>query len=180
MKMKTYSIIAIIFFAVVITSCQKIKDAFFNPIESPLSVDIIIPVTENTASETSLGTSTVSFNLDSIIKKNTGNVFSLKNINSVKIKDLAINLINPDQSNNLANFENAAVTFYTNTRSTPVTIATATIPDSYTKSLIIPTNNTDIKGHLDGTQMTFNLFGKARRATTIPLTARISITLKSE
>lgn len=180
MKKYFYSFISIAIFAVVASSCQKIKDAFFDPIESPLAVDIIIPVINATNAETSLATSTINFNLDSIIKKNTGNVFSLKNINSVKIKDLAINLINPDQDNNLGNFENASVTFFTNSRPTPVTIASTAIPDTYTKSLIIPTNNTDVKSYLDGTNITFNLFGKARRATSIPLSARISITLKSE
>lgn len=181
MRKLSLALLAVVAVAITVTSCKKVLDAFFDPIESPLSVEITIPVVTNTTSESVLGASSVHFNLDSIIRKNTKDVFNINSIKSVKLKDMAVNLLNADDKNNLANFETFKVTFTSSANATPVVLGTATNPDTYATSTVFPiSNSVELKNYLSGSDVTFTLYSKARRATTHTLTARVSVTLKSE
>jgi hypothetical protein len=82
----------------------------------------------------------------------------------------------------LSNFENVRISFTSSTNSTPVTLGTATIADNGTQtSVIIPINSVELKEYLrTGKDMTFSVFGKARRTTSHSLSGRLSATIYSE
>jgi len=169
-----------------LSSCDDIAKELIQPFDVPVSnITLTIPVVSSTTTETSLGSTVSSFNLDSAIKKNTANAFSINAANSIKIKSITISLQNTDATNNLSNFETARVAFNTNTNTTQTTIGTKAILDnnaaSNTTTDIDITNSPELKDYLNGSStMTYTLFAKARRATTHTMPAVINVTLHVE
>jgi hypothetical protein len=171
-------------FTLGLTSCDKLKDKLFPSFEANAGVvQLTVPVITNTSTEASLGSQTVHFNLDSTVQdytKGRGD-FSISNVNSVKVKNVSVMLTSPygDDSNNLSNFENAKVTLASNTNTTPVVIASASIADSYSSSLNIANDNSpELKEYLKGSDFIYTVSGKPRRATHEPMNLVITVTLK--
>lgn len=165
------------FCAAGLTSCNKIKDSLFPAFTVQLDeVTTTIPILlEGVESSTS---STVSFNLDSTIKANTSNVFGVDDLSSVKVKDLTVSLNNSDALNDLSNFESASIGFSSNTVSTPAIVANTTIPDKPAATINIPASGgPELKEYLKGNQLTYTVTTLARRTTTKPLQAAVSVTL---
>lgn len=168
---------------VTVTSCSKIKEALFPTINIDLpafqfSVPAI-PIVLNT--EVSLGSFTMQFNLDSIIRANTAGAFGAGAVSTIKVKQMVISIPNGDQNNNLANFESARFTFSSNTRETPAELLAVAFPDTFsTSTTIMPANSPELKEYLNGTQLTYTLYGKARRTTNKPLTFNIVVTLSAK
>lgn len=159
------------------SSCEKAKDKLFPSFETNAGTLLVnVPVVASTANEVALGNTTVSFNLDSTIKAYTNGSFSISNANSVKIKDITLTVLNGDQENNISNFESAKVTIASNANSSPAVIASANLMD-INQPAVINGNGTELKGYLQGGQITYNVSGKARRATTKELQASISVVL---
>src|SRR4051812_20665662 len=104
------------------TSCKKVVTSLFPGIDVRIpDVQITIPpVIVVPSTEMTLGTFSASYNLDSIIKASTNNVFNINDIGSVKIKEVTVTLQNGDNLNNLSNFQNARVTVSSNTNSSEV------------------------------------------------------------
>lgn len=166
-----------------ITSCNKIKDALFPAIDVELPAFQFsipaIPFVLN--SEASLGSFTMKFNLDSIIRANTAGAFGAGAVSTVKVKQMVISIPNGDQLNNLANFESARFTFSSNTKTTPAEILSITFPDTYsTSTTFTPTDSPELKEYLSGSELTYTLYGKARRITTKSLTFNIQVTLSAK
>ena len=93
-------------------SCKKLVAAVFggtdvNAPEVQVTIPTVFIVPPN---EMSLGTYSFHFNLDSIVRANTGGIFGANVVNSIKVKQVVVNITNADQVNNLANFESARVT----------------------------------------------------------------------
>jgi soluble cytochrome b562 len=172
--------------AIGLTSCDDIAKELMKPFDVPVSnVTLTIPIVTNTLTESSLGATTTSFNMDSAIKANTANVFSINAVNSIKISAVTINLTNADATNNISNFETVRVAFNTNNNTTQTTIGSKAIVDNNaatnTSTTIDITNSPELKDYLKGsTTMTYTLFAKARRPTTHTLNAVISVTLHVE
>ena len=168
------------------SSCDKIAKELMQPFNVPVSsVNITIPIVVNTATESALGATTTSFNMDSAIKANTANAFSINAVNSIKIKTITVNLQNTDATNNLSNFESARVAFNTNNNTTQTTIGSKAIVDNNvatnTTTDIDITNSPELKDYLKGSStMTYTLYAKARRVTTHTLPAVINVTLHVE
>jgi len=160
-----------------LASCDKIKDKLFPAFDTEIdAVSVNIPITLQGAQTTS--SNTVSLNLDSIIKANTGNTFSIDNLSSVKVKDLAIFVNNTDNLNDISNFETVSLKFSSNTNTTPVEVASASVPDSPASSLnISPANRPELKEYLKGSELTYTVNGTARRSTTKMLNATVGVTL---
>lgn len=177
MKKKLRILSILLLCATGLISCQKIKDNLFPAFNVQLDeVTFSIPVT--VAGVESSMSSTMSFNLDSIIRANTGNAFGVKNLSSIKVRDIGVILNNDDVLNDLSNFERVRVTFSSNTVTTPAIIASADIPDSPAASINIPApNGPELKEYLKGNQLTYTVFAKARRTTTKPLNVAVSVTL---
>ena len=87
------------------TACEKIENALFKPFESPLNFEITIPVISNTATEQNMGQTNVSYNLDSVIRKHTENVFGADIVGAMYINQIGIQLLDNNSGNNLSNFD---------------------------------------------------------------------------
>lgn len=163
-----------------LTACTKLIQALFPSFETQIrTVEVTIPVVPGTTAETTLGSASVRYNLDSVIKEHTVNQFDINKMATVKVKSVTINLSNADQTNNIANFESVRLNLTTDNNGTPTTIASTTIPDTYSTSLTVPvTNSPELKEYLKGNQITYTVLGKARRATTKSLNAVIVVTLQ--
>jgi hypothetical protein len=161
-----------------LTSCDKVKDNLFPPFETEIAdVNVTIPITVQGVEASS--SNTVSFNLDSTIKAYTANAFSISNLNSVKVKDVTVFLTDADELNDVSNFESVQLKISSNTVSTPAIVASATIPNSPAESLNIPAgdNSPELKEYLNGNELVYTVTGMARRTTTKPLNAVVSVTL---
>ena len=175
--------VSLLIFVIAGMSCNKIKDAIFPSIDVNLPAFQIrvpaIPIVLN--SEASLGSFTMNFNLDSIIRANTAGAFGAGAVSTIKVKKMVISVSNGDAANNLANFESARFTFSSNTKTTPAELVSITLTDTFTTSYTAePTSSPELKEYLTGTQLTYSLFGKARRTTSKPLNFSVAITLSAK
>lgn len=162
-------------------SCKKMLDPYFDTITTPLSATISIPPIADTLNMDTLGTAVVSYNLDSVVKQYTKDLFSLSSAKSVKVKDMTVTLVNPDSANNLRNFEVLQMNFGTGVNGAPVTIGTATVPDTYAAKTTVPViKGLSLKDAITDRNMAFALVGRARRATTDTLHVQLTITLQTE
>jgi len=160
------------------SSCNKVEKLLFKPFESPLNFDITIPVINSTSTETSMGSTTLSYNLDSLIKAKTNNSFDGSIIGSMYIQQIAVTITDPvDGNNSLSNFNYVKMNVSTN--GTPAVLGPfnvtpgAMIQDSYTVS-----NSPNIRPFFSGSAVNFSLVGQANKITTRPLHATISATVK--
>jgi hypothetical protein len=160
------------------SSCEKVRDSLFPPFETEISdVNITIPITAQGAEVSS--SNTVSFNLDSTIKEYTENTFDIDNLNSVKVKDVTVFLTDTDELNDVSNFENVQLKISSNTVSTPAIVVSTTIPNTPAESLNISAgdNSPELKEYLKGNELLYTISSTARRTTTKPLNAVVSVTL---
>lgn len=161
----------------VFTSCEKIQDALFQPFESPISFDITIPVVNSTANEVSMGQTVVQYNLDSVIRKHTSNALGADIVGAMYINQIGIQLSNSDGNNNLGNFDYVKLSVASN--GTPAVVGPLNIPAGISSSATFTiTGSPDIRPYFGGSAVTFRLSGKANKATTKTLQARISATVK--
>ncbi len=164
------------------SGCAKLKSKLFQAFTTgSTSVDFTIPVISDTTTKTDWGTVTQNVNLDSIIKKETSNAFSLKDVKSIKISELKMTLSNADGGNNFANFQQGWANFNTDTKPTPITINTGLNPDVYSETWILPTvADVNLKDYVSATKFNYIISAKARRATTKVLNAKLAIKFRVE
>ena len=166
------------------TSCKKVVDKIFNGIDAKApDYTIGLPAVPAIAVGMEIQGPVVTrpFNLDSIIRANSGGVFGINDVKSVKLKSIAINVPDADNNNRLGNFERTTVTLSSNTNSNPVNLATINFPDTATNSITVsPTNPPELLNYLKGSQISYQSTGKARRSTSKPLTFVISMIMRVE
>lgn len=164
-------------------SCKKVVKSVFPGVDADVpSVTITVPAIPFVfPTEASLGQYAASFNLDSIVRVNTGNVFGASDITSVKVKSITLTITNPDPLNNLQNFEYARLQLTSNTNSTPANITTINFPDVYASTITdVPTSSPELISYLGGNQIYYNVFGKLRKVTTKTLTMTVSVKVRIE
>ena len=162
-------------------SCKKLVSELFQGMDVNVpAVQVTIPtVIAVTPNEVSLGSFSLHFNLDSIIKANTAGVFGVNSVSSIKVKQISITINNADPLNNLSNFETARITLQSNSDSNPAELFSITFPDSYASSFTSTTvNSPDLLPYLKSPDITYNIFGKMRRITTKPLNMTVAVTLR--
>ena len=180
MKKPSFLIVLMIILCTGIFSCKQVLDLVFPGMETTApDIQITIPpILAVTDQEVALGSFTTHFNLDSAIKANTKGVFGINSISTIKVTKASFKLLNGDEQNNLSNFKSVQFSISSNTNKTPADIVTVNFPDStlnsYTQTV---TDSPDISNYLRGTEITYNVSGAARRATTKSLTMVISITM---
>ena len=183
MKKVIISSFTILIVIALFTSCKKIIAKVFggtdiNVPEVQVTIPAVIALSPN---ELSLGTFSYNFNLDSIVKANTAGVFGANAVNSVKIKQAVINILNADQLNNFANFKTVRVTLQSNNNTTPVDIISAGFADTYaTTFTYVPTNSPELISYLKGSNISYTVYGSLRRTTNKPLTLSLSLTLRAD
>ncbi len=172
---KVFLLMAVAVTAVLtLASCEKLKDAIFEAFETPYSFEVSVPVVTNTTSETTFGESNVRFNLDSIIRANTGNVFGADIIGNVQIKEVAFEVIEGNATSNLTNFAYVKMEVAAN-GTTPVVMGPYSIPPTATSSASFPVSNSfNIKSLFSGSTVNFKITGKARTATTQTMKVRVN------
>jgi hypothetical protein len=160
------------------SSCDKAEKLLFQPFESPLSVDVTINPVKSTDIESSLGESTVNFNLDQEVKKATNGAVGGDVVGAMYIKEVAVSLLNPDDANNLSNFEYVTLSVKSGT-ATPVVFGPfALTANSYDQAIFTVANSPNIKQFFTGSTVQFELRGKAKNQTAITLQSTISATIK--
>jgi len=139
MKMKRKILTAILLIATVasVSSCKKIIKAIFPGFETNIPVIKLTlpPIVVVTPEETKIGTYTQHFNLDSVIRANTSGAFNESDVSSIKVKTIVFTILNPDQLNNLVNFESVRFTFSSNANTNPAQIAAVNFPDEYQSTI---------------------------------------------
>ena len=162
-------------------SCDKLKDKFFPGFEiQPSDLQITIPVIANTTSSSAIASVTTYFNMDSIIKAETLNAFTINNVKSITVQELDLSFTNSDNANNFGNLEEISVSFHSNANTNATIIANAPlIQDVAANELALsPLATNNIRGYMNGSQLTYTIAAKARRATTKPLTCMMHLRLK--
>lgn len=166
-----------------IQSCKKVIDAIFNGVnvKAP-EVRIPLPAIPLICPGECPGiTSTTKFNLDSTIKANTAGLFGAKDVKSIKIKEIKIDLPEADANNNLSNFQTARVTLQSDNNPNSVEIVNFTFEDVYaTSKTVTVTNNIELLPYLKGSELSYTMYGRMRRITTKPLTFVTVVTLRVE
>jgi hypothetical protein len=162
-----------------LSSCDKAEKLLFKPFESPLNFDITIPVISSTSTETSMGSTTISYNIDSLVKAKTNNAVDGSIIGSMYIQQVAITITDPvDNNNSLSNFNYVKMNVSQGS-GVPLILGPfnvtpgAQIQDSYTVS-----NSPNIHPLFNGSTVNFSLVGQANKITTHEMHARVSATIR--
>ncbi len=182
MKM-TFSAIAMGMLLLSGFSCNKIRDAIFPgvEVELPAFQFSVPPIPIVVSNEVSLGTFSMAFNLDSIVRAKTGGAFGIGAVNSIKIKKMNIALLDGDANNNLSNFESTRFSFSSNTKTDAVEIIKINFADTPSYSITVePENSPELIGYLSGSQINFNLSGKTRRTTQKALEFKVVVWLNAK
>lgn len=173
--------LAIFFLLVGLTSCKKVVTALLP------GIDVRIPAVTFTfpaviiapAGEVSLGSHTTQFNMDSIVRANTGGVFNADDISSVKVKSITLTVQNSDNLNNLSNFEYARLTLSSNTNNQEAEVVRIDFPDAQLSTITAtPASSPDLRNYLSGNQLQYQVYGKVRRITTKPLNLQVAVTVR--
>lgn len=152
-------------------SCKKVIKAVFPGLDVNLSeVRIEVPVNPFAPPVFSgeLPTLRISqaFNLDSLIKANTLNQFNIRDVTSVKLKEMTISLENTNQNNNFKNFEYLKIGFSSNTNRNVAQIATYNFPDvNATSAGNNATNSPEFVTYLNGRELYYDVTIKPRYPT---------------
>jgi hypothetical protein len=160
------------------SSCDKAEKLLFQPFESPLSVDVTIDPVTSTDVESSLGESTVNFNLDQEVKDATNGKLDGGVVGAMYIKEVAVSLLNPDDANNLSNFEYVTLSVKSGNATPAVFGPYALTAGSYDQASFIVANSPNIKQYFSGSNVQFELRGKAKNQTDVTLQSTISATIK--
>ncbi len=172
-------VLAITFGAIAMfQSCGKIAGLLnFNLNMQTESVNVTIPVTNDTSGIITVGPSVSYFNVDSFIKSQTGNQFGAANIASLKLRSVVFTLNNADlTTNNFSSFQSVAASFSSNTNSTPYNVNIANNPDVFSSTLNVPIDTTiDLKTYI-GNQYNYSVTGRLRHGTTKPLDCTVTFT----
>ena len=160
-----------------IQSCTKIATLVsFNLSMQTESVNITIPAMSDTSGVFSVGPISTSYNVDSFVRAQTGNQFGAANITSVKLSSVTLTLSNATNTNNFRNFESVYTAFYSNTNTTPYVLSYNDTSTDFSSSISMPVDTSaELKTYL-GNQFTYDVTGKLRQATTMPLDCTITFT----
>lgn len=184
MRKLTLSLVAVA--GLFLTSCsrEKLFDNLVSlVIKKSSSVEISIPPVPEVGKEVTLGQVVVSFNLDSMIRKQTNGKKNINTVDEVYITEMSLNLtgsgaLGPDPDNNLANFSGGVFSFSSNTNGTPVEYAFS-LPDQYSTEAEIPiVSSPNIRSYMTGNNFNCTLTGIARRPTSHALLSSVEIKFK--
>jgi hypothetical protein len=159
-----------------LSSCEKIKDLVkFKVGVKSQDVNFSVPAIPS-AGEQEFGSGNIHVNVDSIIKTQN-NKAGVDNIKSAEVTEVSVEILNPDEENNLGVVERIIVELSSDTRPEPVTIAAKSgNPDEYITSMSLPlAENVDLADYLKANNYTYKLKAKTRRGTTKELNCKATI-----
>src|SRR5687768_11927151 len=148
-------LLTIITLSISLQSCDKLKDKFFPGFEAePSDIQVSIPVIASTAAASPIVSITTYFNMDSIIKAETLNAFSIKNVDLITVQELTLTIVDGDSNNNFGNMESLAVSLHSNANGNATVIASAPlIADEDTNELSLsPIASNNLRSYMTGSQ----------------------------
>lgn len=182
-----YSILLFSFSCITLSSCDKLKDKLFEAfLTQSADVNLTIPIVSTTAQEGKSESLPIYLNLDSIIKANTGGLFSINSVSTIKIETAEMFFTNADQGNNFANLEYGILLFNTWNPKTQdwnrvLGVARDDIKDSFAANMNLTlVQDVNLKDHLIGTRAVYYYTYKARRTTSKPLNGTLRVKFKIE
>ncbi len=182
MKKLLIPVAAIVLAVAGLSACKKIVSTIFK------GTDITIPPTTVTVPavlivspvEQSLGSFTQEINIDSIIRANTAGLFGVNAVSTIKIKQVTVNVLNADASNNLSSFETVRVNLSSNSNSNRVELFNVTIPEQATNTYsFTPSSTPELLPYLKGTTLSYAVSGNNRRTTSKPLHMEVRVVLRA-
>jgi hypothetical protein len=169
------------------SGCDKLKDKLFEAfLTQAADVSLTIPVVNSTSQEGKAETLSFYINVDSIIKANTGGLFSINSVNTVEIETIDMIINNADAANNFANFEYGILLFNTwNPKiqdwNRVLGVARDDIKDSYAANMSLSlVQDVNLKDHMIGTKAVYYYTYKARRVTNKALNCTLRVKFKIE
>lgn len=181
---KLFAFAACIVMLLSVTSCKKLISKIFQGFDAEVpTIQFTLPaISYVRPEEIPLITFPQRFNLDSTIKANTEGAFGAGDVNSIKVKKIDFSISDADQNNNLSNFESVRFTLSSDAETNPVEIASATFPDTFATNYVYtsPASAPELRTYLNGSELYYTVYGKARRTTnkTLPLTIKVTLVLK--
>jgi hypothetical protein len=163
-----------------ITGCKKLMEAIFPGLDVDLpAITVTVPaIPYLPPNEMQLGTFTQHFNLDSVIRANTNGVFNIGDIKSVKVTKARFTILQPDQQNNISNFETVRLLFGSAVTGDLAEIAAINFPDMYADNyLYTPANAPELLSYFRTNELMYTASGKLRRITTKPVTLSLVVTV---
>ena len=167
--------------ALTLQSCDKkndlLKTALAGETFDAPSTDFTIPVIAGVhQSFISLDSVKLDYNIDEVIRQNTGGTASIDDADKIVIKSLRLQLTDADADNNWANLDTVNIYLNSNTSNGPSKIATVTNTDKYSDLVSGKINATlNAKDYLKGNQIFYIFYGTNRRATTKELHGKIDV-----
>ncbi len=175
-KLSTVTLSVLFFFALLTTSCDKVKDLVkVNIPMETVEYDFDIPALA--AGDVTLSDFNLRFDVDSAIKANAPQ-FSTSNIRSVKVLSVNVSTTNGEGNDHLGVFSSCTIKANSNVNTEFTTLASlSNIPETLTKSLdLVVDKDKDLKSYFaKPTSFSYVLTGNARRATTTTLHATVKV-----
>lgn len=165
-----------------LSSCKKVIASVFGgtDVTVPQFQITIPPIYFVPPSEVSMGSYSFYLNMDSAVRANTAGVFGADAVNSIKIKQITLKIVNPDANDNLANFDSARVTLQSTSNNNPVQLFNIGFPNTYADTYnYTTTNSPELVSYVKGDTLTYNVFGKMRTVTSKPLGLTVDVTLRA-
>lgn len=165
-----------------LSSCKKVLAAVFGGTDVTVpEFQMIVPqIYLVPPGEIPMGSYSFHLNLDSAVKAGTGGIFGANVVNSIKIKQITIKIINPDAYDNLANIDSARVTLQSSSNNNPVQLFNIGFPNTYADTYDYSTTSSlELLSYAKGSTITYNVFGKMRTVTNKPLGLTVDVILRA-
>lgn len=181
MKTRKY-ILALSLLLVIGTSCNKIIKALLQSFTFNAPITVSIPVMPVVGSTDTIWLPTFNFNVDSLIKGQTGNSYDLNLVDDVQIEDMQLTLNNTDANNNISNF--SAINILTQTKTgaswgNTQFVSNNTVPDVNASTLDMNMNSPiSILASLKNNQLRFGTALTIRRASTVAMEGTLTLTMR--
>ncbi|RZK79652.1 MAG: hypothetical protein EOO92_08905 [Pedobacter sp.] len=179
----------ILFISTVIISCNKQDDeTHMNIVISPTDIEYTMPINASIEAGNNLGEIAVTYNLDSLIKKQNGR-FSTSNIESIRLSGFSLTLdteLTEEElaENSYSNIENVTLFMGASGLENSPALASSSTPDNdppvkiESISFNVTATDNNLKPYLTGSTAKFIFTGKLRRATTAALKGKAKATFK--
>lgn len=175
---------ALLIAAALLGGCDKLKKeikkaTFQGQVSTVIDYMAMIPEIPVDSAEGTIEDIVIPFNMDSVVKATTNNIFTLSDIGAINFESLTVSIENPDSTVNFANFEYLRLVMKTNNVQTPVVCAYDPIPDAYSDLLYFPLDKSlDLHPYAEGKILTMSASSKTRRKTTRNLYCRMIMKVK--
>jgi len=146
------------------------------------AVEFTIPIVDSAGTTfASFDSVKVELNLEDALRENTNGNISISDADKIYIESVRLDLTDADNENNWANFTDVNMMMASNTATTVVEMAKATIPDTYDESIDGTVDQSvSMKEYVKGNTIYYVIYGKSRRATNKELHGKAYVSFRVE